>query len=189
MLSAFSDIINSPHYEIQMFLLFTVIFIIVPTVGGVLVLIYDFLAAGKKIPRAYCMFPFVGSCYQFFTDPLVFFSKQAPIFTLDLLKQEFAVILDADISQKVMEKDPGAAYVQSQMSKLIHKNYNPDDLSHLLCNYLKNVKSFDVADCINDVIINANNCDLFTICSRVSVASLITICLGKDVYFKLTIVL
>lgn len=182
MLNAFADVLRSPQPEIQLFVMFTIVFIVIPTIGGVLILIYDFLMSGRKIPRASCIVPFIGSCIYFFNAPTKFFEQQTKkIFSLDLLKQEIVVVIDKKAALSIIEKDPGAAFIQTQMSKLIVKDYNLNKWIPFLHRYINQNRLPEYETVIESILLNANNCELFTISSRISIASLIVTVLGQEV--------
>lgn len=195
-LNAFLDIYNTPDPGVQLFVLFVLVFIGIPTVGGVLILLYNnFIACEKRPTRAFSWIPFIGTSLFYHQDPLQFLQQQAkivgPIITVDSLKEEFVYFLEPDMLGELAQSQDvsHARYIEMRMDKLYQKGYNYSEFQ-LAFETFWTSSSFEanklaIADAMEDLVMKASESpekELFQLSADMSTAAFIILCFGEEFY-------
>ncbi|KAJ3319931.1 hypothetical protein HDV06_005830 [Boothiomyces sp. JEL0866] len=198
-LTLFSDLYNTPDPTIQIFILFFVVFLGIPFVGGCILLIMKFFKVDTvRPPRAHSWVPIFGTFIQFSADPIGFlqrqFLKKGKVFLIDIVLTETVCAYgEESIVEASDKKSPfsHSLYYADQLGPLMTKGYRLK-IQQFMDIAQEYFKKFDAVSSMSNELkqfltiklepyLNNPSMDLFAVSSSLYFNTMIRFCFGPKV--------
>ncbi|KAJ3274083.1 hypothetical protein HDV01_003576 [Terramyces sp. JEL0728] len=198
-LSLFSELYNSPDPTVQIFMLFFLIFLGVPFIGGCVLLIMKFFKVDTvRPPRAFSWVPVVGTFIQYYMNPIEFIKRQfrnkGRVFLIDIVLTETVCAYGEESIVEVTDKKSPfshSLYYADQLGTLMTKGYRLtiQKFMDLAQEHFKKIDSVgttsaDLKQFLTiklEPYLNNPNMDLFAVSSSLYFNTMIRFCFGPKI--------